>query len=141
MTSAEARELLLRVVTQVAARQLQEGALLPFGATLGGQRNVSLLVPEGVKKYVTQPELEDYFVEHLRAAAAEQPCLTACFCADVRAHTERGELAPGLLVHIETSDGAAEDLVYPYRKSERAEIEFDPPARVAAEPRIFRCGG
>ncbi len=140
MTSTEGKELLLRVAMKVAAKQLEQGALLPFGATLTPQRNVNLLVPKGVKNYVTQPELEDYFVGELRTAAGNDECLTACFCADVRAHTDGGELAPGLLVHIETADGSAEDIVYPYQKNGQAEIVFGTPTTVAVAARIFAVG-
>jgi len=43
MTPQEEKALLLRVVTKLAAPQLEQGGFIPFGAILGQNRDVRLL--------------------------------------------------------------------------------------------------
>ena len=51
MTPQEEKELLLRVVTKLAGKQLeQEGGFITFGATLGSNRDVRLLMPKSMKQ-------------------------------------------------------------------------------------------
>ena len=103
MTPQEEKALLLRVVTQLAAKFLLKGGFIPFGATLGPNRNVDLLMPEGMKKDVTRDELYDYFGKELRGAAAGEQRKTACICAHV-GEVEGKVLFPAVLVHVEHTE-------------------------------------
>jgi hypothetical protein len=49
MTPDEAKALLLRVVTKLVAQQLEQVGFMPFGAILGQQRDVQLLMPKSMK--------------------------------------------------------------------------------------------
>jgi hypothetical protein len=65
LTPQEEKELLLRVVTKFVAKQLMNGGFFPFGATLSPTRQVNLLMPTGMKKDVTQVELDAYWASVL----------------------------------------------------------------------------
>jgi hypothetical protein len=138
MTSQEEKELLLRVVTQLAAKQLAEGGITPFGATLGSRRNVKLLVPKDWKREVTtQDELEKYWIRELRKATVADSSRMACSCADVRVPMEDGRLVPAVLIHVEHAEGSAEDVVYPYRLDDESMVVFGEPTSAATESQIF----
>lgn len=66
MTPQEEKALLLRVVTKLVTPQLERGGFVPFGAILGQNRNVQLLMPKSVKRDVTRDELVDYWVQTIR---------------------------------------------------------------------------
>ena len=68
MTLQEEKELLLRVVTKLAAKLIGEGGFVPFGATLGPGRNVKLLMPKGWKENATRDELEACWSRELKKA-------------------------------------------------------------------------
>jgi hypothetical protein len=137
MTPQEEKELLLRVVVRVAAMQLKEGGLVPFGATLGLKRDVKLLMPKSWKQTpTTRDELEGYWIRELRQATASGTCKTVCSCADVR--VPKGEkLVPAVLIHVEHAEGSAEDILYPYQKDEGSVVVFGEPTSAATEHQIF----
>jgi hypothetical protein len=97
MTLQEEKDLLLRVVTKLAAKLIGQGGFVPFGATLGPGRNVKLLMPKGWKENATRDELEAYWSRALNKATTEADCKTVCSCADVRVPMESGDLAPASL--------------------------------------------
>jgi hypothetical protein len=136
MTPQEEKNLLLRVVIRLAGTQLESGGLTPFGATLGSERDVKLLVPKGFKKNPTRDEVEAYWAGELRKANATGKCKTVCSCADVRVPVEGGNLIPGVLIHIEHAEGSAEDVLYPYRNDEGS-VVFGVPTSVKAELQVF----
>jgi len=137
MTPQEEKTLLLRVVTQLAAKfLLKGGGFVPFGATLGQNRNVDLLMPKGMKKSVTRDELDDYFGKELRRTIAADKRKTACFCVHV-GEVDGKVVTPGVLVHIEHATAYAEDVLYPYQLSEVPEVVFGNPMAVSAERNIF----
>jgi hypothetical protein len=137
MTPQEKKALLLRVVTKLAAQQLENGGLTPFGATLGEKREVQLLVPDRIKPDATLEELDAYWTRELRQAAAKGDCDTVCTCIHVGMQTEEGISVPALLIHIEQADAFSEDILYPYEKGERSEVIFSEPTTEAAEYQIF----
>jgi len=140
MTSQEEKELLLKLVTKLAAMQLAEGGITPFGAALGSRRNVKLLVPKDWKREVTtQDELEKYWIRELRKVTVEDSSRIACSCADVRVPMEGGRLVPAVLIHVEHAEGSAEDVVYPYRMDDGSMIVFGEPTSVATECQIFNA--
>ena len=136
MTPQEEKALLLRVVTQLAAKFLLKGGFIPFGATLGPNRNVDLLMPEGMKKDVTRDELDDYFGKELRRAAAGEQRKTACFCAHV-GEVEGRVLFPAVLVHVEHTEAYAEDVLYPYQLNDVPEVVFGNPTIANTDRNIF----
>jgi hypothetical protein len=137
MTPQEEKALLLRVVTQLAAKfLLKGGGFIPFGATLGPDKNVDLLMPEGMKKHVRRDELDNYFGEELRRSITAEKRKTACFCVHV-GEVDGKVLTPGVLVHIEHAVAYAEDVLYPYQLNEVPEVVFGNPTIVSAERNIF----
>jgi len=137
MTPQEEKELLLRVVTKVAKKQLEQGGFIPFGATLGSNRDVQLLMPKSMKPNVTQDELDAYWVRTLRKAAAGGECKSVCSCADVRIQADDGTMVPALLIHVEHTDNLSEDILYPYEKDERLGIVFGELKSEETEHQIF----
>jgi hypothetical protein len=49
MTPHEQKALLLRIVTKLVVPQSEKGGFIPFGAILGQNRDVQLLMPDGIK--------------------------------------------------------------------------------------------
>jgi len=137
VTPGEQKELLLRVVTKLAVTRLERGGFIPFGATLASDRNVKLLLPETWKKNAKRDEVESYWSRELRQSCQEQGCSTACSCADVRVPAPDGAFTPGLLIHFEHAGLLAEDILYPYEKSDRNQVSLGPPTSVSTEPQIF----
>jgi hypothetical protein len=137
MTPQEEKEQLLKVVVRVAAIQLKEGGLVPFGATLGFSRNVKLLMPKGWAPSPTTPgQLEGYGIRELRLATAAGACKTVCYCADVRVPVEQ-KLVPAIFIHIEHAEGSAEDILSPYRKDQGSDVVFGEPTSAETEHQIF----
>ena len=136
MTPQEEKALLLRVVTQLAAKFLLKGGFIPFGATLGPDRNVELLMPNSMKKDVTRGELYDYFGKELRRSAAAEDRKTACFCAHV-GEVDGRVVTPAILVHVEHSEAYAEDVLYPYQLNDVPEVVFGNPTTARADRNIF----
>jgi|SRR5580658_4770481 hypothetical protein len=137
MTPQEQKELLLTVVVRVAVIQLKIGGLFPFGATLGSKRDVKLLTPKSMKKNVSREELDEYWKRELRKSTAEDECKTACWCADVLVPMDDGSLVPAIFVNFEHADGSAEDILYPYRKTEGSDVVLDVPTSATTEHKIF----
>jgi hypothetical protein len=136
MTPEEQKDFLLRVVIRVAGQQLESGGLMPFGATLGAERDVKLLMPKSFKKDSTRDEVESYWAQELRIAIADGSRETACSCADVRVPMEDGSFVPGVLVHIEHAESSAEDILYPYYNHDGS-VLFREPTRVVTKRHIF----
>src|SRR5437588_12294178 len=97
MTPEEQKDLLLRVVIRVAGQQLESGGLMRFGATLGSERDVKLLMPKSFKKDPTRDEVESYSAQKLRKAIADGSRETASSSADARFPMQDGRLGPGVL--------------------------------------------
>lgn len=136
MTPREEKELLLRVVTKLAAKQLARGGFIPFGATLGSKRDVQLLMPKSMKKNVAPEELQGYWARELRQAGASGDCRTVCWCADVRTNLDGGQPVPAVFVHIEHPEAYAENVLYPY-KDEGSEWVLRQPTVEVTEYQIF----
>jgi hypothetical protein len=137
MTLQEEKELLLRVVTRLAAKLIGQGGFVPFGAALGPGRNVKLLMPKAWKDNVTRDELEAYWSRELKKATTEADCKTVCSCADVRVPMDSGDLAPGIFIHLEQAGSPAEDIVYPYLKDGISEAKLGTPTSVETGSRVF----
>jgi len=128
---------LLKVVVRVAAIQLKEGGLVPFGATLGFSRSVKLLMPKGWKPSPATPDqLEGYWIRELRLATVASACKSVCYCADVRLPVEQ-KLVPAIFIHVEHAEGSAEDILSPYRKDEGSTIVFGEPTSSETAHQIF----
>jgi hypothetical protein len=139
MTPQEEKELLLRVVTKLVRKQLEKGGFIPYGATLGSNRDVQLLMPESMKRDMTRDELDAYWVRTLRQAVGVGGYKTVCWCADVRVQAEDGTLLPAVLIHVEHADTFSEDILYLYRKDESSGVVFGEPTSEATEHQIFTC--
>ena len=137
MTLQEEKELLLLVVTRLAAKLIGQGGFVPFGAALGPGRNVKLLMPNAWKENVTRDELDAYWSPELKKATTEADCKTICSCADVRVPMDSGDLAPGIFIHLEQVGSPAEDIVYPYLKDGISEAKLGTPTSVETESRVF----
>ena len=137
MTPQEEKELLLRVVTKLAGRQIEKGGFIPFGATLGSKRDVRLLMPESMKKEVTRDELDAYWTREIRKAIIGGECKTACWIADVRLQSEEGTLFPAIMVHVEHVGVFSEDILFPYKKEENSAVVFGEPTTEAMQHQIF----
>lgn len=135
MTPQEKKELLLRVVTKLAARQLANGGFIPFGATLGSKRDVQLLMPKSMKTNVARDELRGYWARELAQAASEDRG-TVCWCADVRIALEGDAPVPAVLIHIEHPEAYAEDVLYPYEYM-GSECLLQPPIVEVTDYQIF----
>jgi hypothetical protein len=109
----------------LVAPQLERGGFIPFGAILGQNRDVQLLMPKSMKPNVARGELDTYWVKTIRKAIANGECLTACWCADVRGQTDDDTLIPALLIHVEHANSFSEDVLIAYRKNENGKIVFD----------------
>lgn len=137
MTPQEEKALLLRVVTKLVAPKLEQGGFLPFGAILGQNRDVQLLMPKSMKRDVSPDELDNYWVQTIRNAIAAGEYLTVCWCADVREQAQDGTLASALLVHVEHAHSFSEDILIAYRKNESGKVVFDEPRTEATLHQIF----
>jgi hypothetical protein len=137
MTPQEGKELLLRVLIKLVSKQLEEGGFIPYGATLGANRDVQLLMPKGMKRDVTRDELDAYWVRTIRQAVSKGKCKTACWCADVRVQAENGTLLPAVLIHLEHAGMFSEDILCPYRKDESSGVVFGEPTIEETEHQIF----
>jgi len=137
MTPLEAKALLIRVMTKLVTPKLEQGGFIPFGALLGQNREVQLLMPKSMKRNVARDGLDTYFVQTIRKAMAGGKYITACWCADVRAQTNGEALIPALLVHIEHADSFSQNILIPYRKNEGGKIAFDEPTSEPTQYQIF----
>jgi len=135
-------DLLLRVTSQVAQKQLETGGRMHFSAILGSNRDVQLLMPKEMKKGVTWDELVAYWKRELVAAVAKSGwrAVSSCiFASDLFMGADESEhpfhIRQALLVHVEHVDGevAAQDVAYPYQGSPGAKITLGEPNRMAAE--------
>lgn len=143
MTPQEEKELLLRVVVRVATQQLELGrGFYPFGAILGANRDVQLLMPQSMKTDVREDELKSYWVRELRKAIEQGRATfkTACYCTDVRITLETSELVPAISAHIEHANADAETITYPYCWSHDAKPLLNEPTRSPAEHLVFSVG-
>jgi hypothetical protein len=137
MTPQEEKALLLRVVTKLAAPQLEQGGFIPFGAILGQNRDVQLLMPKSMKRDVARNELDNYWARTIRNAIAAGKYMTVCWCADVRGQTDDGTLIPALLIHVEHAHSFSEDILIAYGKNESGKVVFQEPNTEAIQHQIF----
>ena len=137
MTPQEERDLLLRVVTQVAEKKLSEGGFVPFGATLGSERDVKILLPKTMKPGVTKAELDAYWTQALRKAAAEGDCKTVCSCANVRFEENPGEMVSAIHIHIEHAEAYSANVLCPYRHEGGSRVIFGEPQVEPSEHQVF----
>jgi hypothetical protein len=137
MMPTEERDLLLRVVTQLAESRLNAGGLMPFGATLKPPRDVRILMPKSMKPDVTSEELDAFWVRQLRKAAAEADCKTVCSCAEVRYGVSPDQMASAILVHIEHADVYSANVLCPFRKDEGSRVIFGEPQLEESDFRVF----
>jgi hypothetical protein len=140
MTPTEEKHLLVRVVAKLAMAQLNAGGFMPFGATLGNARDVQMLIPEAMKQGVTMDELDEYWTQELRKAAAAGQCKSVCSCTYGKIPTEDGTLVSALLIHVEHPEADAEDIVYPYHTDKDAKAVLDEPVSEVTERRVFSSG-
>ena len=138
MSALENKELLLRVVTKFAAKQLKnDDLLMPFGATLNSTRNVQLLMPKRIKQNVTPDGLSRYWARELREASEKSDSPTVCSCCAGLFPHESGVTVPVVFVHIEHAGEYSEDFYYPYRKEIDGEICFGARDFEAVDPQVF----
>jgi hypothetical protein len=137
MTPQEEKALLLRVATKLVAPQLKQGGFLPFGAILGQNRDVQLLMPKSVKRDVTRDELDKYWTQTIRDAIGSGEYLTVGWCADVREQTKEGGLIPAVFIHVEHVRLFSEDILIKYGKKESGEVVFGEPITEATQHLIF----
>ena len=137
MKPLEEKELLLRVATKVAAKQLEEGGFFPFGATLSPNRQVQLLVPESMKRDATKDELDAYWGAKLLAAANAARCNTVCSCADSGVLADDGSVVRAVFIHIEHAYEYSEDILYPYRKGDGPSVSFEKPTIEPTKHQVF----
>ena len=137
MTPQEEKALLLRVVTKLVAPKLEQGGFFPFGAILGRNRDVQLLMPKSMKRDVSRDELNSYWIQTIRNTIAAGEYLTVCWCADVREQAQDGTLTPALLIHVENVHSFSEDSLIAYRNNEGGKVVFDEPRTEATLHQIF----
>jgi hypothetical protein len=137
MTPREEIDLLLRVVTRLAQKQLEKGGFIPFGAVPASNRDVQLLMPEGWKKNSTREEVETYWYAELRKHAAADGCKVVCFCADVGVPLDAGEYALAVNVYVEHQQAGAANIFYPYSQNPESHVEFGQPTTVKTEHHVF----
>ena len=97
-------------------------------------------MPKSWKEHATRDELETYWTGELKKAVAAD-CKAVCSCADVRIPFENGELAPCILIHLETAQPSAEDIGYPYTRNGSTEVKMGVPTSVKTDARIFNGNG
>jgi hypothetical protein len=138
MTPSEEKELLLRVVSQVARSLMDTGGQMHFGAVLGSKRDVQVLIPKSMKENVTQDELHVYWERELHAAVVAGDCKAVSSCTFVNVPGRDGKLTTALLIHMEHEETGAEDILLPYRCNEDKSIVFGESTR---EPGTLRTLG
>lgn len=130
-------ELLLRVVTQFVEKQLTPAGILPFGAALGSKRDVQVLVPKTMKPDVQMPELDAYWKRELAKPIAAGGCKAVCYCVDLRVKPSgEGAHSQVVFIHIEDSEGYAEDVLYAYNFTNDKLVLGDPCVE-RSDQRIF----
>jgi hypothetical protein len=136
MTLQEEKGTLLRVVTKLALQMMAKGGFCPFGAMMGPDRSVKILMPKGWKKDATRDEVEAYWTQELQKAVRKTSCRTVCWCADVRFPKENGDLVPFMLIHIE-QPSVGEDMGYPYLNDGNSKVELGSPTTVQTKAQVF----
>ena len=114
MTPQEEIDLLLRVVTRLAQKQLEKGGFIS-----------------------TRDEVETYWYAELRKHVAADGCNGACFCADVKVPLDAGGYASAIYVYIEHPQAEAANIFYPYSQDPESHVEFGPPTTVKTEHHVF----
>jgi hypothetical protein len=138
MSVVDNKELLLRVVTKLAATQLKENDLLiPFGATLNSTRKVNLLLPKSMKPNVTPDELSQYWAKELREAAEKSDSLTVCSCFAGFIPSADGSDLQMIFIHIEHAGAYSEDALYPYTREIDGNICFGERSINSADHQVF----
>lgn len=130
MLPQEEKDLLIRVVSQVAQKQLETGGQMHFGALLGPKRDVQLLMPESIKKDASWEELRTYWKRQLGAVAAKIDWRAISYCTFGTSLNEAGHKSGNVLViHVEHSALPAETVFYPYTGSRGNPITLGEPTR------------
>jgi hypothetical protein len=139
MTPQEEKDLLLRVATNLAQRQLERGQLVPFAVTLGSKRNAQVLMSTDTdwEPDTSRDELEAYWTHELRGVIVQGETRAICYCAGVRVPAAEGKTAPGVVIHLEHADGGAEDILYRSRRDETSKIVLGEPASAVGRRHIF----
>jgi hypothetical protein len=139
MTPQEEKNLCLLVITRLLPGRLQDDGLYPFGATLGSNRNINLLVPTSMRKSPTRDELESYWIKQLQESVTKSQgdCKAACFCMAVLIPATNGEMVPAVMVYLDHITASAEDIFYPYWKDEHSKFVLGEPISSPAACRIF----
>jgi hypothetical protein len=131
-------ELLLRVVTQFVEKQLIPAGILPFGAALGSKRDVQLLLPKTMKPDAQMHELDAYWKRELAKPIAAGGCKAVCYCVDLRVKDlGEGTQSPVVFIHIEDSQGCAEDVLYAYQFANDSKVILGDPCVEKSDQRIF----
>lgn len=139
MTPEEEKALLLRIVLRLARTQLEkQDGFIPFGATLGSNRDVQLLMPKSAKGgTMTIEKVDTYWTKQMAAAIKAGNVKALCTLADVREADDSGKLVPAIFIHIEHSTENAEDLLYRYERLENSQVTLQEPARETTAPQFF----
>jgi hypothetical protein len=131
-------ELLLRVVTQFVEKQLTPAGILPFGATLGSTRDVQLLLPKTIKPDAQMHELDAYWRQELAKPIAAGGCKAVCYCVDLRVKASgEGTQSTVVFIHIEDSEGCAEDVLYDYQFANDLKVILGDPYVEKSDQRLF----
>jgi hypothetical protein len=139
MTPQEEKDLLLRVVTDLARRQIERGQLTPFAVTLGSKRNAQVLMSTDTdwEPDTSRDELAEYWTRELSEVIVQGETRAVGYCAGARVPAAEGKTAPGVVVHLEHAEGGAEDILYRCGRDETSKVVLGEPASIVARRHIF----
>jgi len=142
MTPREEMDLLLRVTSQLAQKQLETGGRMHFGSLLGPSRNVQVLMPKEMKKNATWDELIAYWRRELPSASSKMAWRALSFCTFLSGAYDDGTRGTALLIHLEHADSSVvcEDITFGYVGEPGGKITLSQPTKAVGE-RLISCTG
>jgi hypothetical protein len=83
-------------------------------------------------------ELDAYWKRELAKPIAAGGCKAACYCVDLRVKASgEGTQSSVMFIHIEDSEGGAEDVLYAYHFVDDSKVILGNPAVEKSDQRIF----
>ena len=138
MNVREEIQLVLKIVLKHARKQLEEeGGFQAFGATLGSDRDVLMLLPESQPDDADFADVREHWYRALRKAIDDGGCRTVAWCCNVKAPGENDTRVPAVLVHVEHVESHAWDMYFPFATDSASKVLYGEQTELAVNCVLF----
>jgi hypothetical protein len=138
VNAREEIQLVLKIVLKYARTQLQEeGGFQAFGATLGSNRDVLMLLPESQPDDASFADVREHWYRALRKAIDDGGCRTVAWCCNVKAPGENDTRVPAVFVHVEHMEGQAWEMYFPFATDSDSTVLYGEQTELAVQSVLF----